>query len=152
MTPHVSPYWTLERMEAECDRRLLGSERQDGEHGDDVLWLLGWADWAIETELMREREEPMDVDFESVFERMKERAKRETRYCARCQTDMREEQEYCRACRVLLKLERQGRTHCPAGHRLVRENLYFCANGNWVCRRCGRERKRLYSERTRHAR
>ena len=46
----VADSWTIERMEAEIDRCLHVGDR----HGDDIMWLMGFADLAVELELIRE--------------------------------------------------------------------------------------------------
>ena len=57
MTPtsQVHPSWNLKRLEFEIERCLHGSERESYQHGDDILWLMGWADLSIEAAIMRER-------------------------------------------------------------------------------------------------
>lgn len=37
---------------AQRDHCLTGGERQGHQHGEDILWLMGWADNAIEVELI----------------------------------------------------------------------------------------------------
>lgn len=53
----VDPTWNDKRLEAEIDRCLNGGGRQSYQHGDDILWLMGWADLTIELELAREEAE-----------------------------------------------------------------------------------------------
>ena len=50
----VDPSWTIAKLDAEIQRCLNGSERQGYQHGEDIMWLMGWADLSIERELMLE--------------------------------------------------------------------------------------------------
>ena len=45
----------LERAVVDRDKCMVG-ERDESRHGDDWLWLMGWADNAIEIELILEAE------------------------------------------------------------------------------------------------
>lgn len=44
----------MERLDAEIDRALNGS-RDGSQHGNDIFWLMGWADWSIEKQLIEEQ-------------------------------------------------------------------------------------------------
>ena len=44
----------LERAISQRDHCLHGGPRQAHQQGEDIFWLMGWADNAIEVELLRE--------------------------------------------------------------------------------------------------
>lgn len=48
--PKVDQSWNLKRIEQEIENALLETERDSSCHGDDIFWLMGWADWTIERE------------------------------------------------------------------------------------------------------
>ena len=56
MTCRVDPAWNLKRLEAEIARCEAENERQSWQHGDDMFWLMGWADLMIEREFYKEND------------------------------------------------------------------------------------------------
>ncbi len=46
--PKIDPSWNLKRLDEEIERSLLGSERENWQTGEDIMWLMGWADLMIE--------------------------------------------------------------------------------------------------------
>lgn len=50
----VDPTWNLKRLEFEIARCEQGDDRQPWQHGDDILWLMGWADLKIERDFYME--------------------------------------------------------------------------------------------------
>jgi hypothetical protein len=49
---------TIEEVQAAADRCLHGDPVPNiSENADDIFWLMGWADWQIEADMMREIEE-----------------------------------------------------------------------------------------------
>ena len=52
MTVVLSPHESAKIAASNMRHCLIGGARQSHQHGEDVMWLMGWADNAIELELM----------------------------------------------------------------------------------------------------